>query len=762
MKRLITTACCLLFISFAALAQQPANNVLALIPYPQKVEMKNGQFELSAKTQLVLEEDGLFWREAGYLQSLIAPMLGQGLASTPGNNSIVLIHSDQVEGEEGYELDITTTRLTLKARTPQGVFYGIQTIRQLLPHAVESGQRVDGPLYLPALHITDCPAFGWRGSMIDVARHFFSLDYLKRHIDRLALYKMNKLHVHLSDDEGWRIEIKKYPKLTSQSAWRTYNNHDSICMELAKDNPDFTIDQRYVIKTDGKDLYGGYFTQEQIKELVAYAASRHIEVIPEIDMPGHMLAAISAYPFLTDAKQRGWGETFSIPICPGKEESYTFLQEVLLEIMELFPSRYIHIGADEVEKTTWAESESCKELMKREGIETMNQLQSYFVHRMQEFVESKGKEVIVWDEALDGGVSSNATIMYWRGWVADSPQKAATNGNPVIMSPTNPLYFDYTPDKSSLENVYNMPVVYDNIPKGKEHLIKGAQGNLWAEKIASEKRSEFLLFPRLTALAERLWTNQELFAGYSNRLIQHFTRLDELKVNYRLPDLTGFALESVFFKEAYFSVESPLPETSIYYTTDGTPPTRNSMRIQAPIKITEPVQFKFAAFSPSGAKGDIYTVNYRQMNMAKAVKLSSKAASGLQCSFFDGSIKGTKEIKATPDKEMTVGNITVPKEFITSAFAVRYTGYIQVPEAGIYTFYLTCDDGGVLYIHDDVIVDNDGLHSAIEKSGQAALSKGTHPFRIDFVEGGGGFTLRLKYSFNGSQPEDVPDSWFTH
>lgn len=752
--------CGLLLIYMAARAQHPVGNTLALIPYPQNIEIRNGQFEISSQTQLVLNDQGLFWKEAAYLQSLISPVLGQDLSSDAGSNSMVLAYSDRIEGEEGYELDITPSCLTLKAGTPQGIFYGIQTIRQLLPHTIESGRKTDAPLYLPALYISDKPAFEWRGSMIDVARHFFSVEYLKKHIDRLALYKMNKLHLHLTDDEGWRIEIKKYPKLTSQSAWRTYNHHDTICMNLAKENPDMAIDPRYIIKKEGQDLYGGFFTQEQIRELIGYAASRHIEIIPEIDMPGHMLAAISAYPYLTDAEQRGWGKVFSIPICPGKEESYTFVQDVLTEIIDLFPSNYIHIGADEVEKTTWATSESCKELMEREGIKDLNALQSYFVHKVQEFVESKGKEIIAWDEILDGGTNARTNIMYWRGWESDSPRKAVWNGNSVIMSPTNPLYFDYTPDKSSLYNVYHLNVIYDNVPKEKEYLIKGAQANLWAEKIASEKRSEFLLFPRITALAERLWTNQNLFESYSNRLPEHFQRLDELKVNYRLPDLTGFAMESVFIKEATFQVENPLPETSIYYTTDGTPPDRNSKKLEGPMKITKPVQIKFASFSPNGGRGDVYTVNYRQVAMRKATTINQETVQGLHCAFYHSKVESTGDIKGVPDKEQIVRNITVPQEFITPAFALKYNGYIQIPETGIYTFYFTCDDGGVLRIHDEVIVDNDGLHSAIEKSGQAALAKGLHPFRIDFVEGGGGFTLKLQYSFNGSKPQDTPDSWF--
>ncbi len=740
------------------ISAQNAEKDIPLIPYPQKVEVRTGAFTLSSKTQLVLQDVGLFWQEAAYLQSLINSLVGQGLSAREGDNRIVITYSDKIAKSEGYELDIMPAQIQLLAADTKGMFYGIQTLWQLL----EMSGNSEGGLTIPSMYISDYPAFDWRGSMIDVSRHFFSIEYLKKHIDRLAFYKMNKLHIHLTDDQGWRIEIKKYPELTGKGAWRTYNNQDSICMNLAKSNPDFEIDSRYIIKKGEKDLYGGYYTQDQLRDLIQYAAARHIEIIPEIDMPGHMMAAISTYPELTDGKI-GWGELFSTPICPCKEGVYTFIENILDEVAAIFPSRYIHIGADEVDKITWKESELCKKLMQEENITDVEKLQSYFVHRVQDIARSKGKEIIVWDEALDGGINSDATVMYWRGWVGDSPRKAALNNNKVIMSPTNPLYFDYAPDKSSLHSIYNMNVVYENVPAEKSHLIQGAQANLWTEQIPSENRADFLLFPRLTALSERVWTNQNLYDSYSQRLITHFPVFDKLGIKYRLPDLSGFAMESVFTKEAFFNVKNPLPEMQVRYTTDGSVPNLHSSILDSPIKITEPIQLKFALFSPAGSKGDVYTVNYRRVSMPKAIKLNpKKLKQGLLCRFYDGLVKGTTEIKEQWDKEQQVASITVPKDFVTSAFALKYTGYINVPETGIYTFFLTCDDGGVLSLNNEVVVDNDGLHSAIEKSGQAALAKGYNAFQLNFVEGGGGFTLRLQYSFNGSEPKDIPDSWFAY
>jgi len=733
----------------------------SLIPFPQQLEMQKGNFVLSSATRLVVNDEGRFVKEIAYFQSLVSPLLGRGLSFEKGANSIEFDYSVGLKEPEAYRLSITPEKITVEASGSAGAFYAIQTIRQLLPVEVEKGTKVESAISLPALRISDQPAFSWRGCMVDVSRHFFSIDYLKKQIDRMALFKMNKLHLHLTDDQGWRIEIKKYPELTMQGAWRTFNNQDSLCMKMVKENPDFKIDQRYIINKDGKQLYGGYYTQEQIRDLVRYATVRHIDLIPEIDMPGHMLAAIAEYPYLAGVEKTGWGETFTTPLCPCKEDVYTFVNNVLSEVMDLFPSKYIHIGADEVDKTVWSHSELCKKFMKDSGMKDFNELQTYFVHRVTDFIKSKGRQVITWDDAIDGDLDPSVNVMYWRGWVHTSLPKAARNGNPVIMSPTNPLYFDYPPDRSSLEAVYHMNVAGNDFPADKVQLIKGAQANMWTEKIPSEQRADFMLFPRLTALAERLWTHQDLFKSYSERLLATFPRLDAMQVHYRLPDLSGFAQESVFVKETTFKIENPLATMSVHYTTDGSIPTIQSEVLAVPLKVAQPLQIKFALFNPNGARGDIYTVNYHQVPWAKPLRIGHYSK-GLSCSFYDGLFKSTSAIKEKSDKEQIVDEISVPNDFVTAAFALKYKGYIKVPDTGIYTFYLTCDDGGKLYLDNRVIVDNDGLHSAIEKSGQAALSMGIHPFTLDFIEGGGGFTLKLKYSFNGSIAKDIPESWFIH
>lgn len=729
---------------------------LPLIPYPSNVENLSGSFSLNDKTVLVLSDNERFGNEANYLQTLISEVTGKKLSiNNEGTKNIIEFkYNPEQTAKEAYDLEITSDKITISASDGHGAFNAIQTIRQLMPTGNTSSS-----LSFPAVKIQDKPAFGWRGMHIDISRHFFNLDYLKKHIDRLSFYKFNKMHIHLTDDQGWRVEIKKYPKLTEVGAWRTFNNHDSVCIVRAKENPNFEIDPRYITQKDGKTVYGGFYTQEEIKELVKYAEARHIELIPEVDMPGHMMAAIRAYPFLLDGKP-GWGKLFSTPICPCKDEVYTFTKDVLSEIADLFPSKYIHIGADEVDKKTWENSQLCRKFMKDRGIENVDKLQSYFVHEMQDFLETKGKKIIAWDEILEGGTNPDVTIMYWRGWVKDAPKKAVNIGSEVIMTPTNPLYFDYANNNTSVYSVYHMDVIYKDIPEDKKHLILGAQANMWSEYIPTEQQAEYQIYPRMLALAERVWTdNTSRFDDFSNRLLKHYPKLDALGVNYRLPDIDGFAQENVYVGKTDFFVKSPLPEMKIHYTIDGSIPAVTSPELSSPVSISSPTLLKMALFSPSGVRGEIYALNFKPTEMKQPVA-ANDLKDGLACEFYDKYFMNTKEMTGNPDETFVVSNIKAPKE--TASFGMKLKGYINVPEAGIYSFFFTCDDGGMLYIDGETIVDNDGQHSPILKSGQAALEKGVHPFQLDFIEAGGGYTLQLQYSLNGSERKDIPDNWFKH
>ncbi|HVW98233.1 MAG TPA: family 20 glycosylhydrolase [Mucilaginibacter sp.] len=752
----------LLFVACSARLEAQEANRYPLIPYPAQLTPARGTFVITAKTKIFY--DARFRNEADQLNQL----LGGGhdrelqLANNKFQGAIRLIYDAAVTQTGGYRLSISPRQVIIRAREPEGAFYAVETIRQLLPAGIED-HTASPILNLPAVSIADHPAYGWRGMHLDVSRHFFSMSYLRKLIDRMALYKLNRLHLHLTDDQGWRIEIKKYPKLTEEGAWRSFNNQDSACMKRAADNPDFAIDTAHIIHRDGKTLYGGFYTQEEMKALVAYATARHIDIIPEVDMPGHMMAAINAYPYLTCNGENKFGELFSKPVCPCNESTFEFAENVFREIMDIFPSKYIHIGGDEVDRSDWAKSDVCKALMHREGIKDLPALQSYFINRMEKFFNAHGRKMIGWDEIIEGGVSKSALVMYWRTWVPDAPVKAVRNGNTVIMAPGEPLYFDNQPDQFTLSKVYHFNPVPKALNASEARSIIGAQAEVWTEMVPSEKRADYMYMPRLTALAEVLWTNRpDRYNSYLQRLIPHYRRMDAMKINYRLPDLPGLLNDYVFTDEGKLTIAKPLPDLTLRYTTDGTAPDMQSAELPAPLVIKNDMQIKVAAFTPAGTRGDIYTLNYRRQQMLGAVKIAPPSP-GLFCSYYKDYFKQTTLMKsAKVDSTFMSDKIAVPSTVKAPSFGISYQGYIIVPADGIYSFYLNCDDGGVLKIGGKVVVDNDGNHSARERSAQVALKTGAHPFQLDFIEGGGGFTLGLKYSVNGSEPREIPADWLKH
>jgi hexosaminidase len=729
-----------------------------LIPYPSELVTGKGEFIITPGTGIVYDTKDGFEQALTELSGLIPS--GRSLPR-PSTKVIELQKDAGITSPEGYHIAITEQKVLLKAGAPAGMFRAVQTIRQLLPHSIEK-RSASPTLRLPALTITDEPAYAWRGIHLDVARHFFSISYLEKLIDLMALYKLNKLHLHLTDDQGWRIEIKKYPALTEQGAWRTFDKNDSFCMRLQKDNPDMAIEPKHIVQRKGKTLYGGFYTQQQMKALVQYAAARYIDIIPEVDMPGHMMAAIHAFPDLSCEGGSQWGELFSTPVCPCRESTFDFAQNVFTEIMDVFPSEYIHLGADEVDRKSWAQSPLCRRLMEKEGLKTTAELQSYFVKRMERFFQSKGRKLIGWDEILEGGISSTANVMYWRTWVPEAPVSAARNGNRVIMSPGNPLYFDNLPDAHSLSNIYEFKVVPEKLPADDAKYIIGAQANLWTERVPSENRADYLYFPRLLALAERVWSTQPDLSSFLQRLPAHYNRLEALRVHYRLPDLTGFAENNVFTDSTILDIKKPLPNLTLRYTTDGSIPVIASRALNKPLVIKHPATIKVAAFTARGLRGDIYTLNYKKEALLEPLTVAH-VTPGLQCKYYKKYFLNTLGMKThQPDSQFIVSGAVVPPAIRAPSFGLQYSGYIDIPETGIYSFYLLCDDGGTLTIGDKEVVNNDGQHAPQERSGQVALKKGLHPFLLNFIEGGGGFTLQLKYSKGSGSAMPVPDSFFKH
>jgi hexosaminidase len=674
------------------------------------------------------------------------------------SNCIIMEMDPTIKGAEGYYLSVTPERVMLASRTAAGMFYAIQTLRQLLPAALENdhGQSLE----VPCVEIEDEPAYPYRGMMLDVSRHFFSVAYVKKYIDMMALYKMNKLHLHLTDDQGWRIEIKKYPLLTQRSAWRSFNDQDSACMKLAVEtgNPDFQIDPAHI--RGGQ--YGGFYTQEQMKDIIRYAALRHIEIIPEIDMPGHMMAAILQYPWLTcEPLASGKRDGFSVPICPCKDTVFQFAMSVFGEIASLFSSKYIHIGGDEVEKSDWKKSPLVQRFMAQQHIPTEDSLQSFFTGYMQHFFMSRGKTLVGWDEIVQGGIDSNAVVMFWRPWAKDAPRKATANGNKVIMSPDGPFYFDAWPSRNSLGEVYHynpVDAAYGMSPDQSQNII-GVQANLWTERVPTEARADYLIMPRLTAIAELGWTHKDLFDSYLVRLNQQYERLDRLHINYRLPDLPQIAENRVFIDTTSFMVASPSSKLTLHYTTDGSWPNAHSPQLTQPISIVKSCKVNIAAFTASGRRGDIQTISFDRQSYAVGVSVPS-VQPGLAVNLYRGEFPLTTKMSGKGDSSMVLTSVGIPSGMPDTGFGLQFRGFIQVPETGIYSFFLTSDDGSTLRIGDRLVVDNDGYHSAREKSGQVALQKGVHPFLLDYMDGGGGNALHLTYSFNNSSPQVVPSDWF--
>lgn len=725
----------------------PVSHDVSIIPIPKEIKNANGEFTLKDGMTIGVADKQLL-PAANYLSSLLSRSTGYIYNVREGDGDISLAVSDIAGQNEGaYTLDVSSGKVQIKGNTYGGVISGIESLRQLLPAEIESPEVVSDITWsVPAVQITDAPRFGWRGLMLDVSRHFYTKEEVKELLDMMALYKLNKFHWHLTDDQGWRVEIKRYPLLTEKGAWRTFNNHDRECMRLAKvqDNPDYEIPAEKLRITQGDTLYGGFYTQNDIKEIVEYAGVRGIDVIPEIDMPGHMLAAVSNYTGVSCFNQTGWGTTFSSPVCPGKDSALEFCKNVYSEIIPLFPYKYIHLGADEVEKTNWKKCPDCQKRMKDNGLKTEEELQAWFVHDMEKFFNENGKEMIGWDEILEGGLSPTATIMWWRSWHPQSVPDATAQGNHAIMSPNTNFYFDYQQDKNSLPGVYNFNPMLESLNDAQKTLILGMQANLWCEYIPSFERAQYMIMPRMMALSEQAWSDPSVksWDGFTERLVKQFPRLNIMGVNYRMPDLEGFNNTNAFIGEGNVTITCLDPSVEIHYTTDGSIPTLESPRYTEPIKVTETTDFTFRTFRPNGKKGDIVKTRYIKSEYAPAAE-ATPSKKGLQAVWHE--FKGNKcaDIEKAPvNGTYEISEVTIPAE-AKGNIGLVISGYFNAPEDAIYTFNLISDDGSTLTIDGEQVVDNDGPHSVREVTGQKALAKGLHPIQVKYFDNNGGM-LQLK------------------
>lgn len=532
----------------------PNNSTVNIIPKPVVSQQGNPKFDftINANTPIYIQNDSLLNAAqflADYLQKYYSLQL-KITKTKPIKNAIYLASATSFQAfKDNYNLTMKENGITINGNSSAGIFYGVQSLIQLLPTTKSA------VLKIPSVVIIDYPRFDYRGMHLDVSRHFFDVAFVKQYIDYLALHKMNYFHWHLTDDHGWRIEIKKYPKLTEIGAWRNGSivglwpgkGNESIKYQVLPNDVKITP-ANAVIKTDGIK-HGGYYTQEEIKEIIDYAAKRYITIIPEIEMPAHSMAALAAYPeFGTDPKSdykvaETWGmmNKYNNVLAP-TEKTFNFLEDVLTEVIDLFPSQYIHIGGDEASKIWWRQSAETQQMMKRNNLKDESALQSYFIHRIEKFVNSKGKTIIGWDEILDGGLAPNAVVMSWRG--EKGGITAAKLKQKVIMTPEEKLYLNhkqFMKDDSlaankflPLETVYNYEPVPAELTAEQAKYIWGAQGNLWSEYIANPAKIEYMLFPRLDALSEILWSpkQQKNYPEFLKRLKTQFKRYDFMGITY--------------------------------------------------------------------------------------------------------------------------------------------------------------------------------------------------------------------------------------
>ena len=742
LKRLIfAAALCLL----AGLGM--AQTELNLIPQPKEIRQTEGVFAFNTQTQIAWRGDGAQQVAYFFARKLrtatgrsVKPvkLKREGRRQKVQKNFVQFLITPTVTTSEGYRLTVETDRITAEAANSDGLFWALQTLLQLLPpdvenqHAVKTATQWD----IPCLVIDDAPRFSYRGVHLDPCRHFLPVSAVKKQIDMLATYKINHLHFHLTEDQGWRVEIKKYPKLTTIGAQRL----------------------------DGEGtIHRGYYTQEEIRDIVAYAAERHITVVPELEIPGHELAAIAAYPELSCREESItpriiWGVE-DVVMCPGKEKMFTFLQDVIDELAPLFPGALFHIGGDESPRGEWEQCVNCQARMKQLGYTREAQLQDYVIERIARYLATKGKTIIGWDEILEGGnLEPSAIVMSWRG--ESGGIEAAKKGHKAIMTPSSHgFYFDHYQGEpiteptaiggyAPLEKVYS----YDPVPEelraaGKEENILGVQANNWSEYITGSALLEYRLWPRALALAEVAWSpvDNKDFRDFCRRVDGDATkRLMAHNIQFHIPqpEIIGISSNRLAFTErteVAFSTTRPLP---VLYETNGTSPTLDSPRYLAPIRLNRSATIKAAVLLPGGIIGPVRTIYVTKQPFSAASKVA-KPAPGLRLNVYKGDFRIPEQITGMPTvKDSVIKDLKILPQLTTVPRSVRNVenyaavaeGYINIPSDGVYEFS-TCN--AQFYIDGVLQIDNSRVYAPRDtrENVELALAKGLHRVRIVFVGG---------------------------
>ena len=605
-----------------------------LIPEPSSLQIGNGKFILP--NQISIQVPSVFEAIGTEMITRFKTVTGKNASLSNQKNASIRFEQvqDKALGKEGYQLTVNEKGILVKAQTYAGALYAWQSILQLCPPAIYSNQTQPKTLWsIPFVQITDTPRFEWRGFMMDVSRHFFTVAEVKKMMDEMAMYKLNRLHFHLTDDQGWRVEIKALPKLTQVGAWRP--NRIGKWHNITKP------------ASEEPKTYGGFYTQEDIKDLVAYAKTKNIEIMPEIDVPGHSMAFLAAYPQLSTTPnypyQVNAGEEFidwsglnghitariDNNLDPSKKEVYEYLDIIFGELATLFPFEYMHMGGDETAKNNWAKSDDIKALMQRENLKTQDEVQSYFVRRVEKIMQSKGKKLMGWDEILEGGLAPEAAVMSWRG--VKGGAEAARQKHPVVMSPSSHNYLDYYQGEATAEgSVYaglRMKKTYsfEPVPEGvEEKYILGNQGNLWSEQLQNIRNLEYMAWPRLMAIAEVAWSPKKSkdWERFSKKVESHFAILDTLKIKYAKSIYDPIVTTTLNTKgELYAHMEGEVNGLDFYYTIDESMPDAYSHHFNGPVLIPEDVTIlRVISYQKGEPKGKLLNIPIAALKQ-RAVKV---------------------------------------------------------------------------------------------------------------------------------------------
>ncbi len=728
-----------------------AESAISIIPKPLSLKRDDGNFLVSKTTSVLCDGLGDVQRVAEELASKLRKATGYPIVIAPLTSGsklkdaiIVSLSGKDVLGSEGYRLTVTRKLVRIDATAPAGAFYGVQTLYQLLPVEIEKSEpSINVTWSIPCVRIEDKPRFSWRGMHLDVGRHFCSKDSVKRYIDMIASYKMNTFHWHLTEDQGWRIEIKKYPRLTTAGAWRKETMGD-------------------------RTPHGGFYSQDDVREIVEYARQRFITVVPEIEMPGHSQAALTAYPELSCsggpfAVATEWG-VFNDVYCAGNEKTFQFIEEVIDEVSALFPGPFFHIGGDECPKLRWSNCKRCQDRIAANGLKNEQELQSYFVKRVERMLNARGKRLVGWDEILEGGLPAKATVMSWRG--IEGGIEAAKSGHDVVMTPTSHCYFDYYQGLAGepkaiggflpIDTVYSYePVPATLTPEEAKHVL-GAQGNVWTEWMPNYRQVEYMMATRMIALSEVVWTEkpQRNFKDFMQRMTPHYQRLELKGINFRVPMPIGIGGRKVIFKDTVATITSPAPDATIYYTLDGQDPTTSSSKYTKPIPINGDQTLKAMLLIPGTKASAPITTSFLTVD---------PTINGITYNYFEDvwvllpDMASMKPLRSGRTFDLTFTSL--PHRW--GDYGFQFKTFIDLPSDGEYTFYVASDDGSKLFLDDKLLVNNDGLHGTIELDGRVTLTRGKHKLEVWYFQSGGASELSVALEGPGMKKQQIPPRMLT-